>query len=246
MSPLQASIASASRQVINAFITNGAQRKLGLDRASLRHGGIDAEQLDARPVRMTGFATAADKSRCTEIPSSEVTRFGKTSAPQSAPVLACVSLPSREAVGCGRLELDRPSFANQPLIERGSLAFDRAYPDPPLLVIRVRALVLAANGAICNMPAQSIPRRNPARPDVAGLIKASLINFGRVDAVQPIIRTIQPERIAVSHSNIRRQTWADHRQQQRYQESKYVQPHRTVAIRVTTSVPEAIGPLSVT
>src|SRR6187397_2153477 len=60
MSPLQALIASASRQVINALVTYGPQRKLGLDRASRRHGGVDAEQLDACPVLMTGLATAAD------------------------------------------------------------------------------------------------------------------------------------------------------------------------------------------
>ena len=241
--PLQALIARASRQVINAFVTYRPQRKLGLDRASRRHGAVDAEQLGACPVLMTGLATAADKPCCTEIPSSEVTRFRETSAPQSAPVLACVNFPRGEAVGCGWLELDRPSFANQPLIERGILAFDRANPDPPLLVVRVRPLVLAANGAISNMSAQSIPRRNPARPDVAALINAGLIEFGCIDAVQPIGRTIQPKCIAISHGNVRRQTWSDHRQQQRYKENKCVQPYRTVAIRV--SVPEAAGPLPV-
>src|SRR6187397_2414423 len=59
--PLQALIARASRQVINAFVTYRPQRKLGLDRASRRHGAVDAEQLGACPVLMTGLATAADK-----------------------------------------------------------------------------------------------------------------------------------------------------------------------------------------
>ena len=41
--PLQASIAPATWQVINAFVAYGPQRQLGLDRASRRHGGVDAE-----------------------------------------------------------------------------------------------------------------------------------------------------------------------------------------------------------
>ena len=43
ISPLQASIAPATRQVINAFVAYGPQRQLSLDRASRRHGGVDAE-----------------------------------------------------------------------------------------------------------------------------------------------------------------------------------------------------------
>jgi hypothetical protein len=43
MSPLQASIAPATWQVINAFVPYGTQCQLSLDRASLRHGGVDAE-----------------------------------------------------------------------------------------------------------------------------------------------------------------------------------------------------------
>ena len=41
--PAQASIAPATWQVINAFVAYGPQRQLGLDRASRRHGGVDAE-----------------------------------------------------------------------------------------------------------------------------------------------------------------------------------------------------------
>ena len=43
INPFQASIAPATWQVINAFVADGAQRQLGLDRASRRHGGVDAE-----------------------------------------------------------------------------------------------------------------------------------------------------------------------------------------------------------
>src|SRR6476660_2694494 len=99
-------------------------------------------------------------------------------------------LPLRETALCVRLELDRPSFANEPLIERCGLAFDRTNPDPPVLVDRVRSLVLAANGTISNIRAQSIARRNPARPDVAALVEARLVDFGCIDTVQPINRAI--------------------------------------------------------
>src|SRR4051794_26663831 len=99
---------------------------------------------------MASLTTAADKSRSIEIPSSQVARFCETSFPQSAPVHACVSFLCRETALCVRLEVDRLSFANEPCIERCALAFDRTNPDPPVLVDRVRPLVVAANGAISN------------------------------------------------------------------------------------------------
>src|SRR4249920_2112482 len=102
---------------------------------------------------MAGLTTAADKSRSIEIPSSQVARFCETSIPQSAPVLTCVGFLCRKAALCVGLELDRPSFANEPLIERCGFAVDRTNPDPSVLVERVRPLVLAANGAISNMRA---------------------------------------------------------------------------------------------
>jgi hypothetical protein len=82
------------------------------------------------------------------------------------------------------------------------------------------------------MRAQSISRRNPARPDVAALIQAGLINFGCIDAVQPIDRAIQSERITVSHSNFGRQTWPDHSQQQRCNENAHVSCFSRVISRV--------------
>src|SRR6478752_2307124 len=132
---------------------------------------------------MARLTTGADKSRSIEIPSSQVARFYETSFPQSAPVHACVSFLCGETALCVRLELDRPSFANEPLIERCSLAFDRTNPDPPVLVDRVRSPVLAANGTISNIRAQSIARRNPARPDVATLVEARLVDFGCIHPV---------------------------------------------------------------
>ena len=83
---------------------------------------------------MASLTTSADKSRSIEIPSSQVARFCEASVPQSAPVLTCVSFLCRKPALCVRLELDRPSFANDPLIERCGLAFDRTDADPSLLV----------------------------------------------------------------------------------------------------------------
>ena len=82
---------------------------------------------------MASLTTAADKSRSIEIPSSQVARFCEASLPQSAPVHTCVRFLCRETALCGRLELDRPSFANEPLIKRCGLAFDRTNPEPPVL-----------------------------------------------------------------------------------------------------------------
>ncbi len=161
MRPLQASIAPAIRQVVNAFITYRPQRQLGFDRASRRHGGVGAEKLLTRLILLAGFATPAEKSRAIRLPSPEVARVRETSTPQPAPVLPCVSFLRRETALCRRLQFDRPSFPNEPLVERGGLAFERANPDPPVLVIRIRPLVVASNGARSNMRAQSISRRNP-------------------------------------------------------------------------------------
>src|SRR4029078_1749218 len=122
---------------------------------------------------------------------SQVTRFSETSVPQSAPVLACVSFLCRKTALCGKIELDRPSFANEPLIERCGFVFDRTNSDPPVLVDRVGPLVLAANGTISNIRAQSIAHRNPARPDVAALVETHLVDLGCIDTVQPINRAIQ-------------------------------------------------------
>src|SRR5215470_11214341 len=119
---------------------------------------------------MASLTTAADKPCSIEIPSSHVARFRETSFPQSAPVLTCVGFLRRKTALCVRLELDRPSFMNEPRIERCGFAFDRANPDPSMLVERVRPPVLAANGTISNIRAQSIARRNSARPDVAALV----------------------------------------------------------------------------
>ena len=132
---------------------------------------------------MAGLTATADKPRSIVIPSSQLARFCETSFPQSAPVLACVSFLCRKTALCGRLELNRPSFANEPLIERCGLVFDRTNPDPPVLVDRVRPLVIAANGTTSNLGAQSITRRNPARPDVAALVEAHLVDFGCIDTV---------------------------------------------------------------
>src|ERR1700687_1827811 len=173
---------------------------------------------------MASLTTAADKSRPIEIPSPQVARFCETSFPQSATALACVSFLCRETAPCVRLELDRPSFANEPLVERCGLAFDRTNPDPPVLVVGVRPLVLAANGTISNVRDQSIPRRNPARPDVAAVVEARLVDFGCIDTVQPINRAIQLERIAISNNNFGRQAWPDHRKQQRRNESAHEVP----------------------
>ena len=76
-----------------------------------------------------------------------------------------------------------------------------------MLVDRVRPLVIAANGTTSNIGAQSITRRNPARPDVAALVEAHLVDFGCIDTVQPINRAIKLERIAISHNNFGRQAW---------------------------------------
>ena len=81
-----------------------------------------------------------------------------------------------------------------------------------MLVDRVRPLVIAANGTTSNIGAQSITRRNPARPDVAALVEAHLVDFGCIDTVQPKDRAIQLERIAISHYNFGRQAWPGHRQ----------------------------------
>jgi hypothetical protein len=220
--PLQPLIAPASRQVINSIVTDGPQRQLGLDRAPRRHGAVDAEQLVAYPVLIAGLTTDTNKSRTVEIPSSKLARFCKASFPQLALVLACVSFLRRETARCGRFEPDCPSFANEPRIERCVLALDPTNPDPPVPGRRIRPFVVAANGAISNMRDQSISRRDPARPDLAALIKARLINFGGIDAVQPIDRAIQSERIAVSHGNVGRQAWPGHRQQQRCNENAHV------------------------
>src|SRR4051812_27138660 len=97
---------------------------------------------------MAGLTTAAKKPCAIAIPSAQVARVRETSLPQSAPLVARVSLFRREAARCGGVELDRPTFANQPLIQRRGFAFDRTDPDPPLLVDRVRPLVFAANGPV--------------------------------------------------------------------------------------------------
>src|SRR3954447_24702933 len=102
---------------------------------------------------MANLATAAEKSRAIVIPSTEVARVRETSFPQSAQVLARVGLLRHEAAVCGGVELDRPTFANQPLIECRGFAFDRTNPDPPLLVDRVRPFVFAANGPISDIRA---------------------------------------------------------------------------------------------
>ena len=135
---------------------------------------------------MASLTTATNKSRTIDIPSSKLARFCKASFPQFAPVLACVRFLRRETARCGRLEPDCPSFANEPRIERCGLAFDRTNPDPPVLGCRIRPFVVAANGTTSNIRAQSIARRDPARPDLAALTKARLINFGCIDAVQPM------------------------------------------------------------
>src|SRR5258708_24948213 len=177
---------------------------------------------------MASLTAAADKSRSIEIPRSQVAGFCEAPLPQSALVHACVRFLCREPAFCGRLELDRPSFANEPLIERCGLAFDRTNPDPPVLVDRVRPLVLAANGTISNIRAQSIARRNPARPDLSALLEARLVDFGCIDTIQPISRVIQLERIAISHNNFVRQAWPGHRQQQLRNENSHQQPRLSV------------------
>src|SRR5262245_6193447 len=153
---------------------------------------------------MASLTTAADEPRSIAIPFSQFSRFCETSFPQSTPVLTCVSFLCRKTALCGRLELNRPSFANEPLIERCGFVFDRTNCDPPVLVDRVRPLVLAANGPTSNMRAQSIAHRNPARPDIAGLVEAHLVDFGCIDTFQPIDRAIQLECIAIGHNNFGR------------------------------------------
>ena len=93
----------------------------------------------------------------------------------------------------------------------------------PVLVDRVRPLVLAANGAISNMRAQSIARCNPARPDIAAFVEACLVDFGSIDTIQPIIRVIQLQRIATGHNNFGRQARPGDCQQKCRYERAHVQ-----------------------
>ena len=79
MSPLQASIASATWQVINAFVAYGPQRQLCLDRAPRRHGAVNTDQLVTCSVLMASLTTATNKSRTVDIPSSKLARFCKAS-----------------------------------------------------------------------------------------------------------------------------------------------------------------------
>jgi hypothetical protein len=65
---------------------------------------------------MASLTTATNKSRTIDIPSSKLARFCKASFPQFAPVLACVSFLCRETTPCVWLELDGPSFVNEPFI----------------------------------------------------------------------------------------------------------------------------------
>ena len=64
-------------------------------------------------------------------------------------------------------------------------------------------------------------RRGSSRPERTGSI--GLHTFALLVALLLAIgRTIQPERIAVSHSNVGRQAWPDHRQQQRCNENAHI------------------------
>ena len=107
------------------------------------------EQLLARLILLAGFATPADKSRAVRLPSRKSRGSAKHPAPQPAPVLACVSFVRRETALGGRLQPDCPSFPNEPLVERGGLALERANPDPPVLVVRDPAPCRRSEGRAC-------------------------------------------------------------------------------------------------
>ena len=222
---LTASIAHEINQPLGAILTNAETADAILksprpDIAELKDIVKDILHDDRRATEViqrmrslqcegeASLTATADKPRSIVIPSSQLARFCETLGGSRASASSAAKRPFAE----GSNLIAHPSRTNEPLIERCGLVFDRTNPDPPVLVDRVRPLVIAANGTTSNLGAQSITRRNPARPDVAALVEAHLVDFGCIDTVQPKDRAIQLERIAISHYNFGRQAWPGHRQ----------------------------------
>jgi hypothetical protein len=55
-------------------------------------------------------------------------------------------------------------------------------------------------------------------------VEARLVDFGCINTAQPIVRSLQLERIAINHYNLGGKAWPNYCYQKRRNESAHLQP----------------------
>src|SRR5262245_30837893 len=122
------------------------------------------------------------------VPPAKILRGNETSLPQAGVGCTRVFLVDREAPLGGRLQIERPSLAHQPVAKID--AGNGALPYPSLWVGRIGANILALDRPPRDELVQFFCDRGTAREQLSILVEAKLISFRRVDPVKPEALTV--------------------------------------------------------
>src|SRR4029079_11297550 len=166
-----------------------------LDVATGRHHEIFGEQgLADFPVTIGAARTA--EQLAVFLACAELARADEAAFPKSQAFLHGAALVDTALAGCAIIE-DGESLADQGLAQTGRVAFNFARADPPFLVDRIRAKIVAADLFAIDQLAQLIACLDPAGPAIGVLVDAELIDRGRIDAVETVGDIAELKRAAI-------------------------------------------------
>jgi hypothetical protein len=125
------------------------------------------------------------------VPLPQVLWSRETTSPESVVVGLSVRLVEKESALRVGFEVQCPTVTDKPLVQPHALSFNAADAYTSAPVGGVRTFVVTLHCPLADELVQLIARGDPARPCCSLVIKASLIQFGSVDAIEPIHLAIQ-------------------------------------------------------
>src|ERR1700730_5798322 len=109
----------------------------------------------------------------------------------------------QEATFGGGLEIQRKTCADQLLVQARRFALDGAKADMALPVALVGAEIVATDGSAASQFCQLLTGFDTAGPGIGLVVDVGLVEFRRIDAVEPVSHLAQLDGVAVSHNSVR-------------------------------------------
>src|SRR5262249_14460249 len=202
--PCQAGVARTALQEVDADIAGHARAggELALDGAARRHREILGKQRLANLSIAIGAAGPAAQ-RAIPLSLTEILGCHEAAFPEAEPRIPGFRFIVQEAAFGRGLEIHRKALLDELLVQAHRLALDGAKPDVPFLEVVVGAEIVAADGATANQSCQLVARVRPAAPRLGLVVDADLVEFRRVDPVEPVSDVTKLERVAVADHGIR-------------------------------------------
>lgn len=183
----QSRVVAAPLQLVDADIAGDARAhgKLGLDAAPGRHGGMIGEQHAANLAILVGSARSAQQGAVLSS-MAEFPRSDKATLPKSEAIVFRSRFVILESPLRGGFRVQRVTLANQELVQTDGLALDGADAEMPFPVAGIGTQILAVDLVAADQARQMIARRNTASPGIGVFVDAYLVEFRRINAVEPV------------------------------------------------------------